>query len=196
MDRKEVIEKFEEDYKDIFRKTLDLVTYYTGFHLRVNFGKFEYVDTPIRKDWLELGIETKIEYNDELTIITKVLAPCEKIADHILYGHAIAAAHEAGDVAYLATRRRISRYHYRIDAETMGEFFFRLFCKKYGMKLGSPHEYFGVYELASKRVDDLEELPLKDQIATIRKSIFKKDRKWKVLLMKLLDISDRQDRNL
>lgn len=194
-ERKELIEKFERNFKDVFLKTSDLATYYTGIYIEPEFGEFEYHEG---KD-NELHITTAAEHTKgKLIIRPKVTIPSNEYADNILrdYTYAIYAAHEAGELLYVVARDYVGKNYYKIEGEIVGEFFFRLFREKYDVNINPKvsAKFFGRYDVASRVIDNLEKLPFKEQITEIRMRIFGKDKTRLKIADKLARFLDRLDK--
>jgi len=196
-ERKELIEDFERNFKDVFLKTLDLATHYTGIHIKAEpeFGEFEYREGEGNK----LHIVTAAEHSEgKLTINPKIMLPPDKHADRILsdYTYASHAAHEAGDLLYAINCDYVGKKYYKIEGEIVGEFFFRLFLKEYDVKMDPKvsFKFFGRYGAASQTVDNIEELMFKEQVEKIRALMFRKHGIKGKFIEKLTNLLDRLDR--
>jgi len=177
--------EFERNYKDAFLKTVDLVSLYTGIYMECEFKNFVY---DFNNSYMETCATARAKRGKrKFKIYTTITIP-PKHATTALYKYpfSLLAAHEAGEISYYAARHYAGRKQYTLAGEIAGEFFLRLFCKKYNIDRslivpdnfsldGHKFDTYGRYKVASKIVDDWEELPFKEQIKYIRTLFFMRD---------------------
>lgn len=183
--------KFEEKYKKAFMDTLDLITRYTGIYVKPEFLGFEYRKHKTR---FEIVSDFKVVDCPRYMMVRTIVATM----DGDLKGFYPLASHEAGEMMYyLSCILRDDKYRGYVG-ETVGDFFFRLYCKKEKFrkfKIDKEFKNFwqGRYRAAAELNEKLKKEPFKEQVKEIQRLMFKKPKRSVRAAGKIIGLLDRME---